>query len=64
MLRKHANETKFLDNPQQGMFGLRNGFLPTAVDAMQLFGEALSQTSHIAVIKCYIKSQCLPDCYV
>ena len=43
---------------------MRHGFLPTIGDAMELFDEAWSQTSRMTVIKCWIKSQCLPDFHV
>ena len=57
MLRKHGNQTEFLDNAQQRMLGLRHGFFPTVGDAMQLFDKACSQMSRIKVLKCWIKSQ-------
>ena len=49
---------------EQGKWGLQQGHLPHVGDAMTIFDEAWSATSKETVIKCWIKSQCLPPAYV
>ena len=58
MLHKLANETEFPDSARQGMFRLHHRFLTTFGDAVELFDELWSLTSHRTVRKCSAKSQC------
>ncbi len=48
----------------QSMYGLRDGFQPTVGDAMVLFDESRAQTEQSTVIKCWLKSQSLPQSHV
>ena len=47
-----------------GMFGIREGFLPYDGDAISIFDAAWSRTKRITVMKCCIKSECLPQEHV
>ncbi len=43
------------------LLGLKDRFLPHVGDAMELFDDAWSTTSRVTVMKCWMKSQCLPE---
>ena len=64
MLRRHAEDSDLPTSSKQGMLGLHDGFLPTVGDAMELLDESWSHTPRSTLIKCWIKSECLPDSHV
>ena len=61
MLQKQSGDWDFPASSQRGVFGVRDGFLPTIGDAMEIFNEAWHATSRSTAIQCWLKSQCLPE---
>ena len=61
MLEKKAENRQFPSPSQQGIHGVRDGFLPTVGDAMELYDEACHSTPRSTIIKCFMKSQCLSE---
>ena len=59
MLAKQAETRQFLLSSQQGMHGVRDGFLRTIGDAIELYDEASHSPSRSTIIQCRMKSQCL-----
>ena len=59
LLDKFSSQTQTLSNSQQGLYGIKIRYLPTAGDAMSMYDEAWSHTARLTVIKCWTKIQCL-----
>ena len=59
LLAEYSSQNQTPSNSQQGLYGIKHGFLPTAGDAMTTYDEAWSHTARLTVIKCWKKSQCL-----
>ena len=64
MLVNQSQSRLFRNSFQHGMLGIRDGFLPTVGDAMELYNESWHLTSRNAVIKCWMKSHCLPESHI
>ena len=59
LLAKFSSQTQTPSNSQQGLYGIKDGFSPTAGDAMTIYNEAWSHTDRLTVIKFWKKIQCL-----
>ena len=58
---RFRNEIEFRSDSQRGMYGIHEGQLPYIGDASNIFNEAWSMTKRSTVIKCWVKSMCLPE---
>ena len=58
--KKHSRNHNFKNDSQRGINGLREGQLPHVADAIQLFDYSWNQTAKATILKCWIKSKCLP----
>lgn len=63
VLQKQSGAWYFLASSEQGFFDIRDGFSPTIGDTIEIFDEAQHATYCSTVIKCWLKSQCLPESY-
>ena len=61
MLQKQAETRQFLSSTQQGINGVRDGFLPTVGDVIELHDEAWHSTSRSTIVKSWMKIQCRPE---
>ena len=61
MEARFRKEIECSSDSERGMCGIREGQLPHVGDAMNLFNEAWSLTRRLTVIKCCVKSICLPE---
>ena len=64
MLQKQSGARYFPASSQQGVFGIRDVFLPTIGDAMEIFDEEWHATFRSTVIKCWLKTQCFLESHV
>ena len=64
MLAKLAGTRQFPSSSQQGVHGVRDGFLPTVGDAMESYDEAWHSSSRSTIFKYWMKSQCLPESHL
>ena len=64
MLERQSGARDFPSSSQQGIYGVRDGFLPTIGDAMEIFDESWHGTPCSRVMKRWMKSECQPESHV
>ena len=62
--RRASGEHQFKDSSGRGRWGIREGQLPHIADAISTFNESWNETTQECVLKCWMKSKCLPDTHV
>ena len=58
--KKRSGNHNFKNDSQRGLYDLIEGQLPHVADAIRLFDDSCNQTTKATVLKCWIKSKCLP----
>lgn len=59
-----TDTSPFPASNDRGRLGLKHGFLPHVGDAIDLYDESWSATTRESVVRCWMKSSCLPDIHM
>ena len=58
--KRRTGNHSFKNDTGRGKWGLKEGQLPHVADAITLFNDAWMRTTKQTILKCWVKSQCLP----